>query len=88
MTYTFKRKLMNINKSPRRIKRDAGEEIKIQLLNSWGHPCINLKLNQVKNSTLGKKLLLNNNFINFENYTIKKNIIENITWNLLNKLSG
>ena len=24
MTYTFKRKLMNINKSPRRIKRDAG----------------------------------------------------------------
>ena len=24
MTYTFRRKLMNINKSPRRIKRDAG----------------------------------------------------------------
>ena len=24
MTYTFKRRLMNINKSPRRIKRDAG----------------------------------------------------------------
>ena len=24
MTYTFKRKLMSINKSPRRIKRDAG----------------------------------------------------------------
>ena len=24
MTYTFKRKLMGINKSPRRIKRDAG----------------------------------------------------------------
>ena len=24
MTYTFKRKLMNINKSPRRIMRDAG----------------------------------------------------------------
>ena len=24
MTFTFKRKLMNINKSPRRIKRDAG----------------------------------------------------------------
>ena len=24
MTYTFKKKLMNINKSPRRIKRDAG----------------------------------------------------------------
>ena len=24
MTYTFRRKLMNLNKSPRRIKRDAG----------------------------------------------------------------
>ena len=24
MTYTFRRKLMNINKSPRRIKRNAG----------------------------------------------------------------
>ena len=24
MTYTFKRRLMNINKSPRRIKRDVG----------------------------------------------------------------
>ena len=24
MTYTFRRKLININKSPRRIKRDAG----------------------------------------------------------------
>ena len=24
MTYTFKSKLMNINKSPRRIKRDGG----------------------------------------------------------------
>ena len=24
MAYNFKRKLMNINKSPRRIKRDAG----------------------------------------------------------------
>ena len=24
MTYTFKRKLMNINKSPKRNKRDAG----------------------------------------------------------------
>ena len=24
MTYTLRRKLMNINKSPRRIKRDAG----------------------------------------------------------------
>ena len=29
MTFTFKRKLMGINKSPRRIKRDAGGRNKI-----------------------------------------------------------
>ena len=37
MTFTFKRKLMNINKSPRRIKRDAGgrnKNSKAQLVKS------------------------------------------------------
>ena len=37
MTFTFKRKLMGINKSPRRIKRDAGgrnKNSKAQLIKS------------------------------------------------------